>query len=127
MVGDPSGKTELRKMMSLEQIRENAEGISKQLSRYIDVEGENGVMLNNADWLLSLNYVEFLREIGRHFRVNEMLRAESYRARLEREEGLSFIEFNYQLLQAYDFLRLFREQGCTLQIGGDDQWGNILA
>lgn len=127
MVGDPSGKTELRKMMSLDQIQENAKGISKQLSRYIDVDGEKGMMLDNADWLLKLNYVEFLREIGLHFRVNEMLRAESYRARLEREEGLSFIEFNYQLLQAFDFLSLFRDQGCSLQIGGDDQWSNILA
>lgn len=114
-------------MMSLDQIQENAKGISKQLSRYIDVDGEKGMMLDNADWLLKLNYVEFLREIGLHFRVNEMLRAESYRARLEREEGLSFIEFNYQLLQAFDFLSLFRDQGCSLQIGGDDQWSNILA
>lgn len=127
MVGDPSGKTELRKMLTLEQIQENGRGILGQLQRYLNLDGQTGLFLNNGDWLLNLRYVDFLRDIGRYFRVNEMLRAESYRARLEREEGLSFIEFNYQLLQAYDFLKLFQEHQCTLQIGGDDQWSNILA
>ena len=88
---------------------------------------EMGGFLNNADWLLSVNYIDFLRDIGKHFRVNEMIRAEGYRQRLERELGLSFLEFNYQLLQAYDYLRLFQKYGCRLQLGGDDQWGNILA
>jgi len=97
------------------------------LRRYLELDDEKGRFLDNADWLLELRHADFLRDIGRHFRVNEMLRAESYRARMEREEGLSFIEFNYQLLQAYDFLRLHQDHGCNLQIGGDDQWGNILA
>lgn len=127
MVGDPSGKTELRQMMTYEQIEANGRGILAQLARYLDFGGDKGTFLNNADWLMGLNYIEFLRDVGRHFRVNEMLRAEAYRQRLEREDGLSFIEFNYQLLQAYDFLTLARRHRCTLQIGGDDQWGNILA
>ncbi|MBU6301721.1 MAG: tyrosine--tRNA ligase [Verrucomicrobia bacterium] len=127
MVGDPSGKTEMRAMLTREVIRQNGVGILAQLRRYLDLDGEKGCFLDNADWLLELRYIDFLRDIGRYFRVNEMLRAESYRARMEREEGLSFIEFNYQLLQAYDFLRLHQDHGCTLQIGGDDQWGNILA
>lgn len=127
MVGDPSGKTEMRAMLTREVIQQNGVGILAQLRRYLDLDGEKGRFLDNADWLLELRYVDFLRDIGRYFRVNEMLRAESYRARMEREEGLSFIEFNYQLLQAYDFLRLHQDQGCSLQIGGDDQWGNILA
>jgi len=127
MVGDPSGKTEMRKMLDFDAISANGEGILGQLRRYLNLDGTAGLAANNADWLLKLNYIEFLRDIGRYFRVNEMLRAESYRARMEREEGLSFIEFNYQLLQAYDFLRLHQDQGCSLQIGGDDQWGNILA
>ncbi len=127
MVGDPSGKTEMRAMLTREVIQQNGVGILAQLRRYLDLDGEKGRFLDNADWLLELRYVDFLRDIGRYFRVNEMLRAESYRARMEREEGLSFIEFNYQLLQAYDFLRMHQDQGCTLQIGGDDQWGNILA
>jgi len=127
MVGDPSGKTEMRKMLTPAEIEENGRGILSQLQRYLDLDGQRGLFLNNADWLLQLNYIEFLREIGRHFRVNEMLRSEAYRLRLEREDGLSFIEFNYQILQAYDFLTLARERDCTLQIGGDDQWGNIVA
>ena len=102
-------------------------GILAQLQRYLQLDGGAGLFLNNADWLLKLNYIEFLRDIGRHFRVNEMIKAEAYRARLEREEGLSFIEFNYQLLQAYDFMHLAKNYDCTLQMGGDDQWGNILA
>jgi tyrosyl-tRNA synthetase len=127
LVGDPSGKTELRKMLSADDIERNGRGILGQLQRYLTLDGTGGKFVNNADWLVPLHYIEFLRDIGRHFRVNEMLRAEAYRQRLEREEGLSFIEFNYQLLQAYDFLKLFQQHRCVLQIGGDDQWSNILA
>ena len=127
MVGDPSGKTEMRQMLSLEAIQSNGAGLLAQLQRYLTLDGTAGLSANNADWLLSLKYIEFLRDIGRYFRVNEMVRAEAYRARLEREEGLSFIEFNYQLLQAYDYLQLFEQHQCVLQMGGDDQWSNILA
>ncbi|NLC52939.1 MAG: tyrosine--tRNA ligase, partial [Firmicutes bacterium] len=125
MIGDPSGRTELRQMLSVEEINQNADKIKKQLSQYLDFEGDRALLVNNADWILSLNYIEFLREIGSQFSVNRMLTAECFRSRLER--GLSFIEFNYMLLQAYDFLVLHREYGCTLQMGGDDQWSNILA
>jgi len=125
MIGDPSGKTELRQLMTPEQIESNAAGLKKQLSHFLDFSGGGALMLNNADWLMPLNFIEFLRDIGRHFSVNKMLAAESYRMRLE--TGLNFIEFNYMLLQAYDYLHLFREEGCTLQMGGNDQWGNILA
>jgi len=125
MVGDPSGKTELRKMLSEETIRDYGRHIHAQLDSYLHFDGKNSIALDNADWLLKLNYVEFLREIGRHFSVNRMMAAEAYKQRMEK--GLSFIEFNYQLLQAYDFLYLYRKYGCTLQMGGDDQWGNILA
>jgi len=127
MVGDPSGKTEMRQMLSFEAICANGDGILGQLRRYLKLDGDAGMSANNADWLLQLHYIEFLRDIGRHFRVNEMVRADAYRARLEREEGLSFIEFNYQLLQAYDYLMLHERHGCQLQMGGDDQWSNILA
>ena len=139
MIGDPTDKTEMRPMLSAEQISDNAKGILAQLQRYLNLDTEKadsedaetaseaGRFLNNADWLLSVNYIEFLRDIGKHFRVNEMIKAEGYRQRLERELGLSFLEFNYQLLQAYDYLCLFQEYGCRLQLGGDDQWGNILA
>jgi tyrosyl-tRNA synthetase len=127
MIGDPSGKTELRKMLTPDEIVRNGQGILGQLQRYLTLDGTKGLFVNNADWLMPLRYIEFLREIGRHFKVNEMIRAEAYRQRLEREEGLTFIEFNYQLLQAYDYLLLHRQQGCRLQIGGDDQWSNILA
>ena len=139
MIGDPTDKTEMRPMLSQENITANGKSILMQLQRYLnldngiaDADGSQpiskvGRFLNNADWLLSINYIEFLRDIGKHFRVNEMIRAEGYRQRLERELGLSFLEFNYQLLQAYDYLCLFREYGCRLQLGGDDQWGNILA
>lgn len=127
MVGDPSGKEEMRKMLSAEEIQNNAKSFESQMGRYLDFSDGKGMALNNADWLLNVNYVEFLREIGRYFRVNEMIKAKSYEARLQREEGLSFIEFNYQLLQAYDFLKLYQNHGCKLQIGGDDQWSNILA
>ncbi|MDT4762390.1 tyrosine--tRNA ligase [Sphaerochaeta sp. PS] len=131
MIGDPSGKTELRKMLTPEEVASNCASIKEQLGTVVDFSEvpEPGVgkavMLNNADWLTNLNYIDFLREIGRHFSVNRMLTFESYKARLER--GLSFIEFNYQLLQSYDFLTLYRDHGCRLQIGGDDQWGNIVA
>lgn len=127
MIGDPTDKTEMRPMISLEQIEKNGTRILKQLQRYLNLDNTAGFFKNNAEWLLSLNYIEFLRDIGKHFRVNEMMRAEGYRQRLEREMGLSFLEFNYQLLQAYDYLWLFREYDCMLQLGGDDQWGNILA
>jgi len=125
MVGDPSGKTELRPVMTREKINENAEALKKQLSRFIDFTDEKAVMVNNADWLTKLNYIESLRDIGRHFSVNRMLAAESYKVRLE--TGLNFIEFNYMLLQAYDFWYLFKHYDCRLQMGGNDQWGNILA
>jgi tyrosyl-tRNA synthetase len=125
LVGDPSGKTEMRNILTLEEINKNAEALKTQLSRFIDFSDGKAIMVNNADWLTDLNYIEFLRDIGRHFRVNRMLAAESYRARLE--TGLSFIEFNYMLLQAYDFWHLFKHYGCRLQMGGNDQWGNILA
>ena len=127
MVGDPSGKTEMRKILKREEIKTNGVKILTQLKRYLNLDGENGIFVDNAEWLLDLKYIEFLRDIGRHFKVNEMIKMEAYKQRLEREEGLSFIEFNYQLLQAYDFLVLFDRYKCILQAGGDDQWGNILA
>ena len=122
MVGDPSGKTEMRQLISAETIAANRTGIERQVRRII---GAEATIVDNADWLLPLNYIAFLRDIGRYFSVNRMLAMEAYKLRLEK--GLSFIEFNYQLLQAYDFLELFRRFRCDLQIGGDDQWGNILA
>ena len=125
MVGDPSGRTEMRQMLSESDIRANGARLHAQLDRYLHAGEGKAIAVDNADWLLSLNYITFLREIGVHFSVNRMLAAEAYRQRLER--GLSFIEFNYQLLQAYDYLTLYRTYGCTLQMGGDDQWGNILA
>jgi len=125
MVGDPSGKTEMRKMLTPEQIHKNMQGIKEQLSHYLTLDGDKGLMLNNLDWLLPLNYIEFLRDYGVHFSVNRMLSAESYKARLE--TGLSFIEFNYMLLQAYDFYHLADNFECALQMGGQDQWGNIVA
>jgi tyrosyl-tRNA synthetase len=125
MIGDPSGKTELRQLMTPEEIESNSEGLKDQLEHFLDFGSGRALMLNNADWLRPLNFIEFLRDIGRHFSVNKMLAAESYRSRLE--TGLNFIEFNYMLLQAYDFLHLYREYGCTIQMGGNDQWGNILA
>ncbi len=125
LVGDPSGKTETRPIMIREQIDQNGEALKKQLSRFISFADDRAIMVNNADWLTGLNYIAFLRDIGRHFSVNRMLAAESYKARLE--TGLNFIEFNYMLLQAYDFWYLFKEFDCRLQMGGNDQWGNILA
>jgi tyrosyl-tRNA synthetase len=125
LIGDPSGKTEMRQILTHDEINDNARGLRAQLSRYLDFAEGKAVLLNNADWLTRLNYIEFLRDIGRHFSVNRMLTAESYRIRLEK--GLNFIEFNYMLLQAYDFLHLFQNFGCRLQMGGNDQWGNMVA
>jgi len=125
MVGDPSGKTEMRQMLEETTIRTQGQAILLQLARYLHFDGASAIAVDNADWLLPLHYIPFLRDIGRHFSVNRMLAAEAYKLRLEK--GLSFIEFNYQLLQAYDYLTLYRNYHCTLQMGGDDQWGNILA
>jgi len=125
MVGDPSGKTEMRKMLTREQIVANGERFRAQLSRYLDFGPGQALMVDNYDWLGELKYIEFLRDIGRHFSVNRMLTYETYKIRMEK--GLSFLEFNYQLLQAYDFLMLYKNHGCRLQLGGDDQWANILA
>ncbi|MHC1744444.1 MAG: tyrosine--tRNA ligase [Syntrophobacteraceae bacterium] len=125
LVGDPSGKTEMRQLLTVEQIQANASALKAQLSHYLDFSEEGALMLNNADWLVTLTYIGFLRDIGRHFSVNRMLAAESYRMRLE--TGLNFIEFNYMLLQAYDFLYLRQNHDCCLQMGGSDQWGNIVA
>lgn len=126
MIGDPSGRTDMRQLMTRETVEHNVECFKKQMAKFIDFEGENAaIVVNNADWLLQLNYVDFLREIGAHFSVNKMLTAECFKQRLER--GLSFLEFNYMLMQAYDFLVLNRKYGCALELGGDDQWSNILA
>ena len=125
MVGDPTGKTDMRKMLTKEEIEQNAEKIKAQLSRFMDFGEGKAMLLNNADWLLNLNYVDFLRDVGVHFSVNRMLTAECYKARMEK--GLSFLEFNYMLMQGYDFLYLNQHYGCKLQMGGDDQWSNILA
>ncbi|MBV7271707.1 tyrosine--tRNA ligase [Clostridium thailandense] len=125
MVGDPSGKTDMRKMLTKEQIEHNAECFKGQFSKVIDFTDGKAIMENNANWLLNLNYIEFLREVGVHFSVNRMLTAECYKQRLEK--GLTFLEFNYMLMQGYDFLELNRRYGCVLQMGGDDQWSNILA
>jgi len=125
MVGDPSGRTELRQMLTVEVIQENRRSIEPQVRRFLVAAADRALVVDNADWLVPLNYLGFLRDIGRHFSVNRMLAAEAYRQRLEK--GLSFIEFNYQILQAYDYLVLHRDYGCVLQVGGDDQWGNILA
>lgn len=125
LIGDPSGKTEMRQILSREQIDRNADCLRRQFEKYLNFSDGRAEMLNNAEWLTQLNYIEFLRDIGYHFSVNRMLSAESYRMRLER--GLNFIEFNYMLLQAYDFLHLFQRYGCALQMGGNDQWGNMLA
>lgn len=125
MIGDPSGKTDMRKMLTKEDIAHNAECIKKQLSRLIDFSDGKAIMENNGDWLLNLNYVNFIRDIGVHFSVNKMLTAECFKQRLEK--GLSFLEFNYMLMQGYDFLELNRRHGCVMQLGGDDQWSNMLA
>ena len=125
MVGDPSGKTDMRKMMTLETIQQNGECFKRQMRRFIDFNEDRALMMNNADWLLKLNYVELLRSVGVSFSVNRMLTAECYKQRLER--GLTFLEFNYMIMQAYDFLELNRLTGCVMQMGGADQWSNILA
>jgi len=127
LVGDPSGKTEMRQMLTIDQVNSNAEGIKKQLARFVDFQDGKALLVNNADWLIELDYISFLRDVGRHFSVNRMIKAESCKTRLESEDGLSFIEFNYMVLQAYDFLELFKQHTCKLQMGGSDQWGNIVA
>ncbi len=124
MVGDPSGRTDTRKMMSVQTIKDNAECFKTQIGKFLDFSPGKAIMVDNADWLLDLNYVDFLRDIGAHFSVNRMLSAECFKSRLEK--GLSFLEFNYMLMQSYDFLELYKKYGCTLQLGGDDQWSNIL-
>lgn len=127
LVGDPSGKTEMRKLITVDDVNENIKGIRKQLECFINFQAGQAILVNNADWLLKVGYINFLRDIGRHFSVNRMLKAESYRMRLDSEDGLNFIEFNYMLLQAFDFLQLFDDHHCLLQMGGSDQWGNIVA
>ena len=124
MVGDPSGRTDMRTMMTVETIQHNCDCFKKQMSRFIDFSEGKAMMVNNAEWLMNLNYIDFLREIGPHFSVNNMLRAECYKQRMEK--GLSFLEFNYMLLQSYDFYELFQRYGCNMQFGGDDQWSNML-
>ena len=124
MVGDPSGRSDMRQMMTVETIQHNCDCFKKQMSRFIDFSEGKAMMVNNAEWLMDLNYIEFLREIGPHFSVNNMLRAECYKQRMEK--GLSFLEFNYMLMQSYDFYELFQRYGCNMQFGGDDQWSNML-
>ena len=124
MIGDPSGKTEMRKMLTEEQLQSNIDGILPQMERFLDFSGD-AILINNTEWLRNLNYIDFLRDIGRHFSINRMLSFETYKIRLE--TGLSFLEFNYQLLQAFDFLELNRRYNCNLQMGGDDQWANIIS
>ena len=124
MIGDPSGKTDMRKMLTKEDIDHNIECFKKQMSRFIDFSDGKALMVNNADWILDLNYIDVLREIGPHFSVNRMLAAECYKQRMER--GLSFLEFNYMIMQSYDFLMLYEKYGCNMQFGGDDQWSNML-
>lgn len=126
MVGDPSGRSDMRQMLTLEQIDHNAASFKKQLSRFIDFGEGKALMVNNADWLLKLNYIEFLRNVGRHFSVNRMLSAECFKSRMATESGLSFLEFNYMLMQSYDFLELYRRYNCKIQFGGNDQWSNII-
>ncbi|MEZ4454708.1 MAG: tyrosine--tRNA ligase [Nannocystaceae bacterium] len=130
LIGDPSGKSEMRKLITRDEIRQNALGIKEHFLRLVQMESgaaNDAILVDNADWLCGLHYLEFLRDIGRHFTVNRMVAVKTYRDRLDAEIPLSFLEFNYQLLQAYDFLHLFRAHGCTLQLGGSDQWGNIVA
>ena len=124
-IGDPSGRTDMRSMMGPDVIRRNCECFKRQMERFIDFDGENGaIVVNNADWLLNLNYIELLRDVGACFSVNNMLRAECYKQRMEK--GLSFLEFNYMIMQSYDFYHLYKELGCNMQFGGDDQWSNML-
>ena len=124
MIGDPSGRTDMRQMMTKETIQHNIDCFKKQMSRFIDFSDGKALMVNNADWLLNLNYVDLLRDVGAHFSVNRMLTAECYKQRMER--GLSFLEFNYMIMQSYDFYMLFQKYGCNMQFGGDDQWSNML-
>ena len=124
MVGDPSGRSDMRTMMTVETIQHNCDCFKKQMSRFIDFSEGKAMMVNNAEWLMNLNYIDFLREIGPHFSLNNMLRAECYKQRMEK--GLSFLEFNYMLMQSYDFYELFQRYGCNMQFGGDDQWSNML-
>ena len=126
MIGDPSGKTDMRKMMTTETIDHNVECIKKQMSRFLDFSDDKAIIVNNGDWLRHLNFIEFMRDIGSMFSVNNMLRADCYRARMECENGLSFLEFTYMLMQSYDFLELFHRYGCRLEMGGNDQWSNML-
>ena len=123
-IGDPSGRTDMRTMMTPETIQHNCDCFKVQMSKFIDFSDDKAIMVNNADWLLQLNYIEMLREVGPHFSVNNMLRAECYKNRMEK--GLSFLEFNYMVMQSYDFYHLFREYGCNIQLGGNDQWSNLL-
>ena len=125
MIGDPSGKTDMRKMLTKEEIQHNIDCFKVQMSRFIDFSDGKALMVNNADWLMNLNYIDFLREVGPHFTVNRMLTAEAYKARWE--NGLTVLEFNYMLMQAYDFYMLYTDYGCNLEFGGDDQWSNMLA
>src|SRR5262245_22012629 len=128
MIGDPSGKSEERNLLSVEQLQKNVAGIEKQLRGLLNFDGENGaVLLNNFEWMKGFSYLEFLRDVGKHFPVNAMLAKDSVKGRIEREAGISYTEFSYMLLQAYDFVHLNREHGCELQVGGSDQWGNITA
>ncbi|AQM60911.1 MULTISPECIES: tyrosine--tRNA ligase [Clostridium] len=127
MVGDPSGKTDMRKMLTKEQIAHNVASIKKQMERFIDFTDDKALIVNNADWLLGLNYIEFLRDVGAHFTVNKMLSAECFKKRLATENGLSFLEFNYMLMQGYDFYELNRKYNCKMELGGDDQWSNMIA
>ena len=124
MIGDPSGKTDMRKMMTPETIQHNVDCFKKQMSRFIDFSEDKAIIVNNADWLMNLNYIELLRDVGACFSVNRMLTAECYKQRMER--GLSFLEFNYMIMQSYDFLELYKRYGCNMQFGGDDQWSNML-
>ena len=126
MIGDPSGKTDMRKMMTVETIDNNVECIKKQMSRFLDFSEGQAIIVNNGDWLRNLNFIEFMRDIGSMFSVNTMLRADCYKARMESENGLSFLEFTYMLMQSYDFLELFNRYGCRLEMGGNDQWSNML-
>ncbi|MGL4968906.1 MAG: tyrosine--tRNA ligase, partial [Fusobacteriaceae bacterium] len=125
MIGDPSGRTDMRNMLTREQIDHNVAGIKKQMEKFIDFSEGKALLVNNADWLLNLNYVEFIRDIGSHFSVNRMLAADCFKSRME--NGLSFLEFNYMLMQGYDFLVLNQKYGCTMELGGDDQWSNMIA
>ena len=126
MIGDPSGKTDMRKMLTVETIDHNVECIKKQMSRFLDFSDDKALIVNNGDWLRHLNFIEFMRDIGSQFSVNRMLTAECYKARMATENGLSFLEFTYMLMQSYDFLELFHRYGCRLEMGGNDQWSNML-